>query len=133
MADARLIRAVRAHLAAVPGLPRILWPNEAARVTPPFLVFDNGTGQTAMHSLAGTERGEYSPQVSVMGAGNAFTAQTEPLVDLVVAAFKANTIISDSTGAVARCWKSPTPDGGRPDGGFWRVDIALHLRSHFRL
>lgn len=125
--------AVRETLLGVSGLPTIIWPNEAAKVDPPYLTFDNGPLFSTPVTIDGEERFEFRPLVSIRIAGNTFTAAADVYIAAIQSAFKIGTIIEDGGSEIGRCDRTPLPDGGRPEDGLWRIDMTLRVSSHQRL
>jgi hypothetical protein len=130
MSDPAVLIAVRAKLAGIPGLPPIIWPNEEIRTPAPFLIFDNGPMVGTPITIDGEERFEFRPQVSLMVDAGTFTASGDATLWAIAQAFKFATRIDDGAGSfIARCLQTPVPDNGRPDGAYYRRDMALRIAS----
>ncbi|WP_226780344.1 DUF4128 domain-containing protein [Oceaniglobus trochenteri] len=129
MSNPAVMVAVRAHMAAITGLPSIVWPNEEIRVQPPFLIWDDGPTVGRPITIDGEERFEFRPQVSLMVQPGSFTATGDAILRDIAQAFKWNTKITSGGAFVAYCLQTPTADNGRPDGGYFRRDMTLRIAS----
>jgi len=133
MIDPVAINAVREYLSAIPGLPTIIWPNEAVDISPPFLTFDFGveTGETV--TLDGLERIVWRPVIKSFVEAGTFTAAQDDILWPIALAFKINTWISSSGTQYALSLRTPEVQNGANDGVLFSRDLILRLAVNQKL
>lgn len=127
MIDPAAMAAIREHLAGVSGIPQIIWPNEAASASAPFVVFDFGVNITRPITLDGEERAEIRPLVSVYVQENTFTAEQDVILWNIAQAFKVGVRISSGGTVYAESLRTPEADNGDTDGALFRRSLTLRL------
>lgn len=134
MSNPAILVRVREILEGIAGLPEIIWPNQAKRVSTPYLIFDNGIQTASRITIDGEEAFELRPQVSLMTEANTFTSEGDALLWDIARAFKINTKIRNSGGdIIAECLQTPVPDNGFPDNGGFRRNMVLRIVSYQKI
>ena len=130
MSDPAVIVAIREHLLAIPGRPAVIMPNEALRVSVPFLTFDNGPLFGTPLTIDGEEAFDIRPNVALHVEPNTFTASGDAVLWSIAQAFKIGTRIFSGSTEVARCLQTPVADGGELSGGLFRRNMILRIASY---
>lgn len=127
MIDPIAMDAVREHLANVAGITRIIWPNEAAKVAPPYVVFDFGVSNTDPITIDGEERVEVRPLVSVYVESDTFTTAQDTTLWAIAQAFKIGTRVESGGTVYAESLRTPEADSGEANGKLFRRSLTLRL------
>lgn len=130
MSNPNVLVAIRAHLAAVSGLPEIIWPNEAKAVATPFLTFDNGPQFGTPLTIDGHEAFELRPNIAFHVEQGTYTSEGDAVLWSIAQAFKIGTRIFSGGSEVAQCLQTPVPDGGEPFEGMFRRNLILRIASY---
>jgi len=70
------------------------------------------------------------PQVSLLTERNTFTSAGDTILWAIAQAFKVNTKIMDGSTELGICLRTPVPDGGEPDGAYFRRNMTLQIASY---
>lgn len=130
MSDPAVIIAIRQTLQAIPGLPTIIMPNQAVRVSAPFLTFDNGVPFNTPLTIDGEEFFDIRPNVALHTEPNTGTKAGDATLWAIAQAFKIGTRIFSGNAEVARCLQTPVADGGELQGGLYRRNMILRIASY---
>lgn len=128
MIDPAAWDAIRAHLASVSGIPKIIWPNEAAEVSPPFLTFDFGPELTTPITVDGQETVDIRPVIGVNVNLGEFTTEQDALLWSIAQAFKFDTRIPFNGNDYVQSLRTPEADNGLPGEAYFRRSLTLRLR-----
>lgn len=123
-------RALMARLAAVSGLPPIVWPNRDATAVTPRIEVQQFTAQPQRIAITGQhiERGFMQATVVVdLGEG---ATQSDPIAQAIRDAFPVDHR-ETFAGGFAQIIERPQIGGGRKEDASFRVPVTIRWVGHF--
>jgi len=124
MSEAAIAEAFKAHVAAMAGLPDVVWPNEARKATTPRLDVQTGPSSPLSLTLAGVSDADLMYQVTVVTKSGEYTTESNTIIDAVVSRFAFGQVVGAS-----KVRKRPDIGPAIQDGTEYSVPITIRLRA----
>lgn len=118
--ETEVFEAFKAVLEAAPEFENIAWPNGLAESNTPRLEVEFSISSVGEPKTDYSTRVRGFAQITVVGAANEFTNETQAIAAQVVSYFKLNAVIGP-----ARIYRRPTVPQGYLDNEEWRVPITI--------